>query len=233
MQALLGIVAFSGLAGLAVGLVMLLFKRSYSDGKLISKVSAASLVGCLIFYMSYADQFAREDGYESPADRTAANKAGFMNNPAGWRAAKQQKEVERIAAEKLATETAELERIQARRAAEERGRIAAQKKADEEAKCLADLSCSAEKAQFSAGASCKPYVERLAKNDFQWIDGWLDTKFSRYRWSSDRRYITFIGDKIKYQNGFGAWTIYIYECDFDPKTERVIDVRATPGRLPP
>lgn len=43
--------------------------------------------------------------------------------------------------------------------------------------------------------------------------------------------ITFIGDKIQFQNGFGAWRNHIYERDLDPSKEQVLDVRARPGQL--
>ena len=75
-------------------------------------------------------------------------------------------------------------------------------------------------------------VERLAKYSFEWTDGVLGSKFTHFRWlNKEKGTVTFIGDKIKFQNGFGAWGNYIYECDFDPKSNVVIDVRAREGRL--
>lgn len=43
--------------------------------------------------------------------------------------------------------------------------------------------------------------------------------------------MTYIGNKIQFQNGLGAWQNRVYECDFDPTTEKVVDVRAYPGHL--
>jgi hypothetical protein len=52
------------------------------------------------------------------------------------------------------------------------------------------------------------------------------------RWKREKDgTLTYVGDQIKLQNGFGAWTPYIYECDFDPDGDRVLDVRGAPGRL--
>lgn len=117
---------------------------------------------------------------------------------------------------------------------EDRKRQEAQRKRQEEQRCATDLTCIGEKLSSHAATYCRRYIERLAKNDFQWTDGWLDTKFSYYRWAdSSHRTITFIGDKIKYQNGFGAWTHHTYECDVDPVLKSVVDVRAHPGRLLP
>ncbi len=75
-------------------------------------------------------------------------------------------------------------------------------------------------------------MESLAKNNFEWTDGLLEPKFSHYRWrDQEKGIVTHIGDKIKYQNGFGAWTYYIYECDLAADGKSVLDVRARPGRL--
>ena len=73
----------------------------------------------------------------------------------------------------------------------------------------------------------------MAKNNFEWTDGVLEPKFSHYRWKDQSLgEITYIGDKIKFQNGFGAWIFHTYECDLDSTGTRVLDVRASPGRLP-
>lgn len=108
----------------------------------------------------------------------------------------------------------------------------AARRAAEEAACKQDLQCWGDRHTASAGIYCDNYVERLAKYSFEWTDGWLESKFSHFRWKDkDRGYMTFIGDKIRFQNGFGAWQNYIYECDLDTEHDRVIDVRARPGRL--
>jgi hypothetical protein len=101
-----------------------------------------------------------------------------------------------------------------------------------DAACRQDLRCFAEKQTAAASVYCKEPVERLAKNSFEWTDGWLEPKFSHYRWKNkERGIVTHIGDKIKYQNGFGAFVYHTYECDFDASTNTVLDVRATPGRI--
>jgi tetratricopeptide (TPR) repeat protein len=131
-----------------------------------------------------------------------------------------------IAAQKAAERAAE---EKARRDAELR---AVEQKQAEAKKCREDLACVGEKALVAAAVRCRPEVERLAAHNFEWTDGWLESKFSHYRWRDrNQAIVTFVGDKIKYQNGFGAWTLSIYECDFDTKTERVVDVRAHAGRL--
>ncbi|MDC6454803.1 hypothetical protein PQY68_06125, partial [Planktomarina temperata] len=75
-----------------------------------------------------------------------------------------------------------------------------------------------------AGIRCEDYVENLAKNTFRWTDGWLEAKFPRYLVSNDEEpyVITIIGDKIEFQNGFGAWGKVTYFCKYDTKAEEVL-----------
>jgi hypothetical protein len=103
---------------------------------------------------------------------------------------------------------------------------------NKDATCLADLKCWGEKHVIAASVRCDDAVERLAKYSHKWTDGLLEPKFSHYRWKNRATgVVTYIGDKIQFQNGFGAFQNHIYECDFDPRSEEVLDVRARPGRL--
>lgn len=96
-----------------------------------------------------------------------------------------------------------------------------------------DLQCWGEKNVVAAGVRCKRPIERFAKYDFKWTDGFLEPKMSHYRWSDiDANIVTYIGDKVQFQNGFGAFITMIYECDMSPDGETVLDVRIREGRLP-
>ena len=78
----------------------------------------------------------------------------------------------------------------------------------QKAKCEADLRCIAEKKTIEATFKCVPYVERLATNNFEWIDKWYEPKFSHFKWRDQKDLVvTYAGDKIKYQNGFGGWML--------------------------
>jgi hypothetical protein len=102
-----------------------------------------------------------------------------------------------------------------------------------DAECKKTLECWGEKHMVSAAVRCREPIERLAKNDFEWTDGILEPKFSHYNWKNKATgELTYFGDKIKYQNGFGAWVHHTYQCDLDSAGERVTAVRAAPGRLP-
>src|SRR6266852_4832337 len=107
-----------------------------------------------------------------------------------------------------------------------------QNAAAKEARCKLDLQCWGDKHGVAASVYCKRDVERLGKYSSRWTDGALETKFSHFRWlDKERATLTFIGDKIEFQNGFGAYQNHIYEGDLDPATNKVVEVRARPGRL--
>jgi hypothetical protein len=95
-----------------------------------------------------------------------------------------------------------------------------------------DIQCFGNKGIVAAGVYCAPEVERHAKHSVKWTDGTFETKFSRFRWRNvPRRQITYIGDKAEFQNGFGAFTPVVYECDLDADRKTVLDVRVREGRL--
>lgn len=96
-----------------------------------------------------------------------------------------------------------------------------------------DLQCLGDKAVVAAGIYCKDPIERLAKHSVRWTDGTFETKFSRFRWKDKAAgKLTMIGDRAEFQNGFGAYTPVIYECDLDADGKTVLEVRANEGRLP-
>lgn len=152
-------------------------------------------------------------GFADYAEFSAAKKAGF-SDAATYRAdQKAQAEKERL--EKAAK--AENERKQ---------------KDAEQAACKSDLQCWGDKNAISAAVTCQPLIEKMAKWDHKWTDGILEPKFSRFRWrDKSQGVLTYVGDKLQLQNGFGAWGNVVYECDFEPASERVSDIRITQGRL--
>ncbi len=114
----------------------------------------------------------------------------------------------------------------------EERRLAEIKRADDLVECRKDLTCWAERRVVSASYLCKPQIERQAKYSFKWTDGILGSKLTRYRWKNRANgVVTYIGDKIQFQNGFGVWQNCIYECDYDPENDVVLAVRVNPGRL--
>lgn len=97
--------------------------------------------------------------------------------------------------------------------------------------CRTDLKCWAQKHMSTAEVMCPRVIERFAKNNFEWTDGFLDRKFTHYRWKGKPGGdVTYIGDKIKFQNGFGAWIFHTYECDINEQGA-ILDARVKQGRL--
>lgn len=114
---------------------------------------------------------------------------------------------------------------------EEKSTASAPPKVDD-ATCMKDLQCWGDRHSIGGGVRCKAPVEKLAKYSSRWTDGTFETKFSHFRWLDQTKgTLTLIGDKIEFQNGFGAFQKHIYECDYDPASESVLAVRARPGQL--
>lgn len=137
---------------------------------------------------------------------------------------------------KAEAENAERARVAGEAAAEQARIEAAAKAAEAEqkaAECRADLRCWGDKHAIEAAVRCRRPIEDLARFQVEWTDGWLEPRFARLRWEDEEAgVITFIGDRILFQNAFGAKQPHIYFCTFDTVAERVVEVRAEPGRLP-
>jgi hypothetical protein len=104
----------------------------------------------------------------------------------------------------------------------------AEQQTKQAAECAVDLKCLDTKYSAEANYVCERPIERLAKNNFQWFNEWPYPKFSQLRFGPVLGSMTVIGERIKFQNGFGAWIIHKYECDFDTRTKTVLAVRAHP-----
>lgn len=79
---------------------------------------------------------------------------------------------------------------------------------------------------------CPDVIERLAKWDFEWTDGFLGLRFEPKPLKTDNPdVVAFYGDKLKMQNGFGAWSNVIYYCEVNNKTGRLVDVYVKKGKL--
>lgn len=98
--------------------------------------------------------------------------------------------------------------------------------------CKKNLQCWFEKTMPDASYPCQKSIEKRAKHSLKWTDGTFETKFSKMSWQDkEKGIINIIGDKVEFQNGFGAWTNMIYACTYDPNTKQVIDVLIDEGRL--
>ena len=95
-----------------------------------------------------------------------------------------------------------------------------------EENCKQDLSCWAEKHISYAGSYCDDQIQSRAQYEYKWENSWYENIFSHYKWKNKNNGIlTYIGNKVKFQNGFGAFKTMHYECDFNPYTKEVLSVR--------
>lgn len=185
-------------------------------------------------------------GWRSSTDKRVAGDAGVTTASIWYeqidavereRAAKAAAAAEEQAAQEAAAQAerariAEEERVVAAAEAERLAAAEAEAATVEDAACREKLSCWAEEHLIDASLVCDNAVENLANYDFEWTDGFLGMKFTHFRWKDQEAgVVTYIGDQIKFQNGFGAMQNHIYECDYDTIAERPIEVRAEPGRL--
>ena len=114
-----------------------------------------------------------------------------------------------------------------------KGQLSKQEQKEGEAvACRANLQCWGDENSTAASVYCPDHIERLAKYDYEWTDGWLGAKFSRFSWKDRQNgVVTYVGDQIKFQNAYGAWIHHTYYCDWDPSKKKVLEVRAVAGRL--
>jgi hypothetical protein len=237
-----------------VSLVCIFMRRTRPWAKWSLPAAILTALMAAIIGGMQADTEAKALGFLDAADKLTAQKAGFA--AAGeWALKRKQILAEQATAVARAKAKEDEDRAAAAKAAvalkqeadvkktadEQAAKLTADTKlatenaakAEKDAACRKDLTCWAERSSVRAGVYCRDPVERLAINSFEWIDGWLEPKFSHYKWADrSKGVVTFIGDRIKFQNGFGASTIHVYECDYDTIGERVLTVRAKPGRLP-
>lgn len=181
-------------------------------------------------------------GFVSTAEYTAAKNEN-ISDPLEWNivskervaAAEARAENDKIEADRIAkleaAKAAAAKQLEAEKEAANQAQLAAEQLKKDEA-CRRELTCWGEKAGLSVSVLCEDFIERFAKYDFEWTDGILEPKFSHYRWRDiDAGIVTILGDKIKFQNGFGAWTYMTYECDVNPANNQISDVRVKEGRI--
>ncbi|CAH3779769.1 hypothetical protein I9Y19_003266 [Citrobacter freundii] len=94
-----------------------------------------------------------------------------------------------------------------------------------------DTQCNFDKYMVDAVTKCKPLIEKSAKFEFEWTDGLLDPMFSHGSIDSQKNELTFIGDKVKFTNGFNAKTTMTYSCTLNLKSKEVTHFKIQQGKL--
>ena len=123
----------------------------------------------------------------------------------------------------VARETERIQRELERKLEQER---LAQEKIQVELDCRQDLQCWGDKHILQATFACVPLIEKLALYDYEWTDGLLESKFTRFRWKKKPTgELQYLGDSIKFQNHFSAWKHMSYACDYNPENEVASNAR--------
>ena len=101
----------------------------------------------------------------------------------------------------------------------------ADKQAEAEA-CRLNGQCWGEEHRIDAELACAPVVERQARYNHDWTDGWEGSKFTTWHWSGDSAdgIIQYRGNKVRFQNAFGVWVPMVYGCYYNTETESVVGV---------
>ncbi|KZB73274.1 hypothetical protein AUQ43_18530 [Thalassospira sp. MCCC 1A01148] len=233
MYTALGLISFClALVSLVLAVVWLVLSLIRKDQRTkYSKRTGLAFLAMFVLlvaggYFADADmnESAIEAGFAGKDEMNAAKNAGFTD-PLAYR--------DHLADQKAKAEAGAQAAADAAAKALAEAEVAAREKAEAEAvACRQSVSCYGDKYIASASVYCPDQIERLAKWDHEWTDGMLEMKFSHYRWKDkEAGIVDFIGDKLKMQNGFGAWQNVIYVCTFSTDPEMVLEVSAEPGRL--
>lgn len=89
-----------------------------------------------------------------------------------------------------------------------------------------DPHCVGEQYYLEAAPGCANAVQSQAKYDMRWTSSWVDRKFTQFTWGGDSSHktITYGGDHVQFQNGFGAWQTMSYFCTYDPALKMIVDI---------
>jgi hypothetical protein len=142
-------------------------------------------------------------------------------------------ETERARVHQVAENVLDVVRDAERQKAAELQQVATLKReADEEKRCRMDSACWGKKHWSNAITRCMQRVEMLAKYEVEWDTGFSTTNFVPVAWAPDAKaVVVYVGDNVKFQNGFGAFLRHNYRCSFDTTRGIVVDLDVAPGRL--
>ena len=105
-------------------------------------------------------------------------------------------------------------------------------RAERVSKCDGEIECIFNELKFELTPKCSKLVERQARYDVKWTSGFFGQKLIGYKWySHEQKVVTFAGDKVKFQNRFGAWSNKIYQCHYHIEDDQIIGIEVSNGRL--
>lgn len=94
-----------------------------------------------------------------------------------------------------------------------------------------DSECLFSKYWPEVAPKCRKLVENASKFEHEWTDGMLTPMFSHFRNAAPTKQMTFIGDKVKFTNGFNAKTTMTYSCTYDLKKKSIVGFDIKSGKI--
>jgi hypothetical protein len=92
-----------------------------------------------------------------------------------------------------------------------------------EAACKKDLQCWSDRHKIDAVVRCTRAIEAKLRFSHEWTDGVMNPRFARIGWKDPLKgHMTFFGDQLRVQNGFGATQKAEYGCVYDPASGTVL-----------
>jgi hypothetical protein len=93
--------------------------------------------------------------------------------------------------------------------------------------CSKMIGCAAGRAIEDAARQCQPQIEQLAAFAPRWTQRPGQSIFIDFTWlQAERGTITFLGKDLEFQDAAGNFGPVAYECDYDPVSRQVLNVRA-------
>lgn len=112
-----------------------------------------------------------------------------------------------------------------------RSEATTRRKIDADAACVADFDCWANRHMRDANKACAPQIEQWAQYDFTWETTHPEARYTRAIMHNNGKQVSYLGDAIKFQNGFGNWVRASYSCTFEVATKAVVKLTVSEGRL--
>lgn len=197
LQVLAILAILGSIIGFGVAGVFWLMPSRRPRAKYVQAVSIVVLIAGVIGFNVAGSKHASDAAFRSVEDQKAAAAEGI-------------------------TEGAQWYALQDARKAESE-RQAQEKAAAERAACRTDFTCWGRENADLATRHCKRAIEQQARYAHEWTDTWTEPALTRFAWQDETAGVmTYFGDRLKLQNGFGAWVNVSYACDYDTERETAV-----------
>lgn len=112
--------------------------------------------------------------------------------------------------------------------------IPEQTDAEKETMCRQDAQCFGKKNLTKAMTRCATAIEKQAKYSIKWMDEGLFSSIALESFHTagvgdlEKGILYLAGDRVQFENGFGAMQRMTYECAYDAEKMKVIEISVQP-----